>query len=98
MKQTAELNDIKCFHCSETSDEITWFNDKPFCCSGCQTVYEILNNNNLCAYYDLDKNPGLRLKNVRAHGQYDPRKFTRRMIDDSLIFILFKFLKGIVVF
>ncbi len=33
-----------------------------FCCAGCKQVYLLLNENNLCNYYDLDKNPGLKAK------------------------------------
>jgi len=29
-----------------------------FCCRGCQTVYQILNDNNLCDYYQYEKHPG----------------------------------------
>ena len=37
-------------------------NDKPFCCGGCRQVYLLINENNLCSYYDLDKNPGIKVK------------------------------------
>ena len=33
-------------------------NEKYFCCNGCKTVYEILNSNDLCDYYDLHASPG----------------------------------------
>ncbi|MEQ9415282.1 MAG: heavy metal translocating P-type ATPase metal-binding domain-containing protein, partial [Cyclobacteriaceae bacterium] len=36
--------------------------DKSFCCYGCRTVYEILNENDLCEYYDFESNPGIRLE------------------------------------
>lgn len=52
--------DLLCYHCGQTcTDETLWIEEKPFCCHGCKTVFEILNANNLCAYYDLDKNPGI---------------------------------------
>lgn len=49
-----------CYHCGENciEDEII-FNEKSFCCEGCKTVYEILNQNNLCNYYDLESTPGI---------------------------------------
>jgi Cu+-exporting ATPase len=31
---------------------------------GCKTVYEIMNENNLCEYYAFDKNPGINLRHV----------------------------------
>ena len=50
----------KCYHCGNefqvnkhhSSDE------KTFCCSGCKSVYELLNENNLCNYYELNEHPG----------------------------------------
>lgn len=54
----------KCYHCGEDClEETLHFDEKAFCCRGCQTVYEILNGSDLCQYYDLDKNPGIQLKN-----------------------------------
>ncbi|MFP4092781.1 MAG: heavy metal translocating P-type ATPase metal-binding domain-containing protein, partial [Cyclobacteriaceae bacterium] len=54
----------KCYHCGEDCIEETIdFDDKSFCCQGCKTVYEILNTSDLCQYYDLEKNPGIQLKN-----------------------------------
>ncbi|HRH58878.1 MAG TPA: heavy metal translocating P-type ATPase metal-binding domain-containing protein, partial [Chitinophagales bacterium] len=53
-------NKETCFHCGEdcTSAKIH-IQDKYFCCDGCKLVYEILNENNLCTYYDLNQNPGI---------------------------------------
>ena len=41
--------------CSTTS---VTFKDKSFCCQGCKTVFEILNESNLSYYYDIETNPG----------------------------------------
>jgi P-type Cu+ transporter len=53
-----------CYHCGEecSNDEIK-IDDKLFCCNGCKTVYELLDANNLCTYYNIDENPGLSKKN-----------------------------------
>jgi P-type Cu+ transporter len=49
-----------CFHCnSECVVELT-FDNKHFCCNGCQIVYEILSGNDLGNYYLIDKNPGIK--------------------------------------
>ncbi|MCB0409101.1 MAG: heavy metal translocating P-type ATPase metal-binding domain-containing protein [Flavobacteriales bacterium] len=49
-----------CFHCGENClDETILFDKKPFCCEGCKTVYEILNQNDLCNYYNLESTPGI---------------------------------------
>lgn len=54
--------DLLCYHCGQLcADEILWVDEKSFCCQGCKTVFEILNANNLCEYYDLDKNPGVHI-------------------------------------
>lgn len=51
---------ISCYHCGETCAEtIIPFEDKSFCCEGCKMVYQLLNQHELCEYYDLNKNPGL---------------------------------------
>lgn len=53
---------VSCFHCGQDCpDEPIWVNDKSFCCEGCRTVFEILNENDLCEYYNLDKNPGTKI-------------------------------------
>ncbi len=48
-----------CYHCGdECPDNSIQIEEKNFCCSGCKTVYEILSENDLCAYYDLESAPG----------------------------------------
>ena len=49
---------LKCYHCGQECDETLWLSEKPFCCYGCKTVFEILHANDLCEYYALDQNPG----------------------------------------
>lgn len=59
-----------CFHCgADCDDTMAVFDDKNFCCNGCKTVYEILNQNELQCYYDLTKNPGSIPKEII--GKYD---------------------------
>lgn len=54
---------IHCYHCGDSCSQNPVFShDKPFCCEGCKTVYELLEENDLCTYYDLDKNPGFKIK------------------------------------
>jgi P-type Cu+ transporter len=67
MTETQIQNDLKCFHCGQPcEDETLWMNEKSFCCFGCRTVYEILDSNNLCEYYDLEKMPGHQLKKTNS--------------------------------
>lgn len=59
-----------CFHCGDTcaTDTITSDN-KLFCCQGCKTVYEILSENELTCYYDMQSSPGAIPKEIK--GKYD---------------------------
>ncbi len=57
------IEKTKCFHCGDDCHEETVvIENKAFCCDGCKMVYEILNQNDLCEYYDITKNPGLNQK------------------------------------
>jgi Cu+-exporting ATPase len=52
-----------CYHCGEQcDDELLLKNGRAFCCTGCQTVYELLQENNLCAYYNFDERARLSFK------------------------------------
>ncbi len=46
---------VTCFHCGDTclNDDLK-LNDKNFCCNGCLTVYEILNQNGLDGFYNYE--------------------------------------------
>ncbi|UXP31430.1 heavy metal translocating P-type ATPase metal-binding domain-containing protein [Reichenbachiella agarivorans] len=57
------LEEVKCFHCGEDCEESHHqVDEKAFCCLGCKTVYQLLEENDLCTYYDLGKTPGNQLK------------------------------------
>ncbi len=56
---------LACYHCGQVCEEQEFKSvDKIFCCYGCRTVYEILNENNLCEYYSYESTPGVNLKYV----------------------------------
>lgn len=59
-----------CYHCGEICNEIIVAEEKDFCCEGCKQVYLLLNENNLCNYYNLDKNPG-----IKAKGKFISERF-----------------------
>ncbi|MFT3981509.1 MAG: heavy metal translocating P-type ATPase metal-binding domain-containing protein [Ferruginibacter sp.] len=68
-----------CYHCGEPcSAEDIQVNERHFCCTGCSQVYLLLNENNLCAYYDLDKNPG-----ITAKGKFVSARFA--YLDDTTV-------------
>lgn len=51
--------DLVCYHCGESCSNCNIIiEDKHFCCEGCRLVYDILNQNGMCTYYDLNRNPG----------------------------------------
>lgn len=59
-----------CFHCGDdcVSTNIE-HQDKHFCCHGCKTVYDILNDNDLSYYYELGQTPGTTPS--RFEGKFD---------------------------
>src|SRR5579862_9559684 len=70
MKRTKEEELITCYHCGESCDGSIIFDHKQFCCHGCQTVYEILNENNLGSYYTYNNSPGKSLKKITGTNNY----------------------------
>ncbi|WP_312823253.1 heavy metal translocating P-type ATPase metal-binding domain-containing protein [Epilithonimonas sp.] len=71
----------QCFHCGQKIDkERLLFDDKIFCCNGCQSVYEILNFHNLDNFYNINQRSGVRPSNEN-NSQFDyldtPEIFTK---------------------
>lgn len=60
----------KCYHCGDDCAEIIEYDNKPFCCEGCKQVFLLLNEHNLCGYYNLDKTPGLKAKGKFISGRF----------------------------
>ena len=61
------MSKIDCFHCGAPCDSVPInFDEKPFCCNGCKTVYEILNENELSCYYDFEQSPGKIPEEIRG--------------------------------
>lgn len=71
-------NKTVCYHCGDECKEIIVELDKHFCCNGCKQVYLLLNENNLCSYYDFDKNPG-----IKAMGKFTGKRF--EYLDDESV-------------
>ena len=52
--------EIKCYHCGDLcKDNSITLDNKVFCCNGCKTVYQILNESKLSNYYKIDSAPGV---------------------------------------
>jgi Cu+-exporting ATPase len=61
---------VNCFHCGDACLDVEITHDeKSFCCHGCKTVYDILHDNDLSYYYDLEKTPGTSPQEIA--GKYD---------------------------
>jgi len=61
----------KCFHCGEDCpDRDLYFDEKYFCCHGCQTVYQLLNKTGLCTYYDLNEYAGISRREVERFNKF----------------------------
>lgn len=59
----------KCYHCGDDCGKSPLiFDGKPFCCSGCKTVYSILSENGMGTYYSIESAPGIKPKD--AGGKY----------------------------
>lgn len=62
---------VDCYHCGDACrKETVQFDDKSFCCDGCKTVYQLLQENNLCNYYSLDKHAGISPKIKNFQGRF----------------------------
>jgi Cu+-exporting ATPase len=62
---------LTCYHCGDDcGDNSIKINEKIFCCNGCKTVYEILDQNKLCNYYNLEQTPGIS-PNINFGSRFD---------------------------
>lgn len=60
-----------CYHCGASNGKAPKiFDEKHFCCNGCKTVYEILSNNELGCYYDLQSTPGTIPSDIKGKFNY----------------------------
>lgn len=57
--EQATIQTTLCYHCGDhcVTTKIK-LEEKTFCCEGCRLVYQLLQQNDLCTYYDLNNNPG----------------------------------------
>ncbi|UCD36873.1 MAG: heavy metal translocating P-type ATPase metal-binding domain-containing protein [Fidelibacterota bacterium] len=69
---TGRAEKVLCYHCGDIcgSGGVT-ADEKHFCCTGCRTVYEILRDNELTDYYQLEEDtPGISLKRIARSEEY----------------------------
>ena len=71
MKESAIDGQTLCYHCgNECIEELHLVDAKAFCCQGCKSVYEVLEANNLCNYYNYNQHPGVNRAIVDARFEY----------------------------
>lgn len=83
-----------CFHCGDPVTDTPYFLDEhDFCCLGCQTVYQVLNDNDMQGYYRYNTHPGKAQKGAKADLSYlDEPNIAAKLLDfkdDSLSVITF---------
>lgn len=83
MNAVKEEESLTCYHCGENCDGSIVFNQHQFCCTGCKTVFEILDGNNLCSYYDMNNAPGTSFKkevNAKKYAYLEDEQVARQLI------------------
>lgn len=76
--------DVKCYHCGQPCEDRQFtVDDKNFCCYGCKVVYEIINDNNLCTYYQYDAHPGVtgRVVDEEAYAFLDEESVQKKLLE-----------------
>ncbi len=75
-----------CFHCGKKCDDnLFYIKEKLFCCNGCKTVYEILNEHNLSEFYKLNQSPGIEpdKKGLQQFNSLDTKEVFDKIVDFS---------------
>ncbi len=74
-----------CFHCGTLCrGEVFRVAEKPFCCHGCKTVFEILTENGLREFYQLGEGAGVRVSGAVTVEQFkflDEPAVRERLVD-----------------
>ncbi len=59
MKSDSLIQTERCYHCGQSCENKPYKSGiHSFCCTGCRTVFEILSQNSLCEYYELNEYAG----------------------------------------
>lgn len=88
---------LVCDHCGDDVIGVNRYtiDSKSFCCAGCKTVYQLLEEHDLGAFYELEDRSGVKPKETQAH-KYDflevpeiRRKFVEFEDDDYVKILLY---------
>jgi Cu+-exporting ATPase len=78
-----------CYHCGAQTRKPIVKHDHDFCCAGCLGVYEIIEKNNLCEYYNFNQTPGVSLD------QYEEKSYKFDFLENQeIVNQLIKFKSG----
>lgn len=87
MEKTETQKSLICYHCGEKCDNSNIrIEDKIFCCQGCKLVFELLEQTDMCTYYDLENHPGLTKKSSESNFKFsylDDKEIVIKLIDFS---------------
>ncbi len=72
-----------CYHCGTECDQSIQIEAKYFCCDGCKMVYQLLDENGMCQYYDLTNMPGITAKGIFASDKFN--YLDNQAVQDQLI-------------
>ncbi len=85
------MNEVKdkvsafCYHCGESCDDgLIVSGQKNFCCEGCKAVFEILEGHDLCEFYNIDGEAGLKIKELPLEQRFDyldDPEITRKIVE-----------------
>jgi Cu+-exporting ATPase len=73
----------QCYHCGTECDQSIQIEAKYFCCDGCKMVYQLLDENGMCQYYDLTNMPGLTAKGIFTSDKFN--YLDNQAVQDQLI-------------
>ena len=87
MRGTPSLEKLTCCHCGALCGGMEFVsNGKPFCCQGCLAVYELLTENGLHEFYQLNESAGVRVNGTAWEERYrflDEPSVRERLVDFS---------------
>lgn len=83
--QSTEQKELNCFHCGDVCiDKKHVIAEKNFCCSGCASVYQILNAEGMNDYYCFESSPGTKKNYSSALEKFsylDNEKIKHQLLD-----------------
>ncbi|WP_164108568.1 MULTISPECIES: heavy metal translocating P-type ATPase [Sphingobacterium] len=82
-EQSSLITKTKCYHCGDLVEQTSYIlNEHQFCCLGCQTVYQILKENDLQSYYKYNTHPGKSQNGHKEDLNYlDEPNIVSRLVD-----------------